>query len=159
MEFKILKSGLKSEQGFVAIVALFAALVLIAIGFYALNTTSNDLFISAKMVGESRAFAASESCWNIFAATYDPSTYDPNAASVTDTNTIDPSDPNLTCTTKRQTLPSLPVSLSGFEGSGGVSWVYLVWQLTIDGNDNSYLGHAQTQSAVAYGPVKGSTEY
>jgi hypothetical protein len=159
MYFKTFKSGHKSEEGFVLVIALFAMMVLIAVGAYALNMTTNDLSISVKMVGERRAFAASESCWNIFAATYDPSTYDPNDTVAIDTPAIDATDTKLTCSTKRQTTPSIPVTVSGYEASGGTTWVYLTWQLTVDGYDSSYGGHQQSQSGVAYGPVMASTEY
>jgi hypothetical protein len=157
---KIFKSGHKSEEGFVLVIALFAMLLLIAAGAYALNMTTNDLSLSVKMVAERRAFAASESCWNIFAATYNPSTYDPNALAVTDNYAIDNADPSLTCSTTRQTTPSIPTAVpSGYETSGGVTWVYLTWMLTVDGYDTSYGGHQQSQSSVGFGPVMASTEY
>jgi Tfp pilus assembly protein PilX len=153
------KNGRKSEQGFVLIVALFAMLLIIALGIYALNMSTNDIFVSTRMVGERRAFSASESCWNIFAATYDPSTYDPNSSSAPYSPTIDSNDNDLRCNLTSTTIPSTPISLSGYEASGGETWVYLTWQLIVDGYDDRYLGHEQSQSVVGYGPVLGSTEY
>jgi hypothetical protein len=154
----IFKRGRKSEEGFVLVIALFAMMVLIAVGAYALNMTTGDLSTSVKMVCERRAFSASESCWNIFAATYDPATYNPNDPSVTDNNVVDATDPSLTCTTTRVTGPSIPATVSGYEASGGTSWVYLTWQLTVDGYDSNGC-HQQSQAAAAYGPVMASTEY
>ncbi|KQC09066.1 MAG: hypothetical protein APR62_03315 [Smithella sp. SDB] len=58
---KTIKKTVKSEKGFVFLVALMAVIVLIAIGFFALTTISEEMMISFRLTGERKAFSAAES--------------------------------------------------------------------------------------------------
>ena len=52
--------GRKSEDGFVLVAALLAMLIMIALGFYALSTTTQDMKTSSHIVAERKAFSAAE---------------------------------------------------------------------------------------------------
>ena len=58
---KLIKRTSNSEQGFVLIVAIMAAVILMAIGFFALTMISGDLMISARITCERKAYSAAES--------------------------------------------------------------------------------------------------
>ena len=58
---KFIKRTVKSEQGFILLVAIMAAVILMAIGFFALTMISGDLMISARITGERKAYSAAES--------------------------------------------------------------------------------------------------
>jgi hypothetical protein len=57
---KIFKKAAKSEEGFVFLLALMGIFVLVAIGFLALSTISEELMISSRLVGERKAYSAAE---------------------------------------------------------------------------------------------------
>lgn len=82
---KSIKKAAKSEKGFVFLVALMAIVVLIAIGFFALTTVSEDLMISFRLTGERKAFSAAES--GAYAAAANIAVYD-TLPSPADKNTI-----------------------------------------------------------------------
>jgi len=51
----------ESENGFVLIVAIMAVMIIVAVGFFILTTTTQDIRISSRLVGERKAFSAAES--------------------------------------------------------------------------------------------------
>lgn len=58
---RILRNSANSERGFVLVVAILAAMVLMAVGVYALTLTTQDLRIGTQYLAEKRASAAAES--------------------------------------------------------------------------------------------------
>jgi Tfp pilus assembly protein PilX len=59
---KIFAGKSKREGGFVLVAALMAVMIIMALGFVALTTSSQDLRVSANLVAEGRALAAAEAC-------------------------------------------------------------------------------------------------
>jgi Tfp pilus assembly protein PilX len=57
---KISANRLKSEKGFVLVAAIMAAMIMLAVGFFILTTSTQDIRISARLVGERRAISAAE---------------------------------------------------------------------------------------------------
>ena len=57
---KIFDYRQKSEGGFVLIAALMAVMILMAVGFFSLTVTSQDILISSRLVGERKALSAAE---------------------------------------------------------------------------------------------------
>jgi hypothetical protein len=57
---KIFAKRLKSENGFVLIAAIMAVMIMLAVGFFILTTSTQDIRISARLVGERRAMSAAE---------------------------------------------------------------------------------------------------
>jgi len=65
---KIFDYRQKSENGFAIIAALMAVMILMAVGFFSLTVTGQDVLISSRLVGERKAFSAAEAgmhkvCW------------------------------------------------------------------------------------------------
>jgi hypothetical protein len=50
----------KSEKGFVLIAAIMAVMIMLAVSFFILTTSTQDIRISARLVGERKAMSAAE---------------------------------------------------------------------------------------------------
>jgi Tfp pilus assembly protein PilX len=94
---KIFANRLKSENGFVLIAAIMAVMIMLAVGFFILTTSTQDIRISARLVGERRAMSAAEcGAQAIYASSYDLPTL---AAAGTTSGQCDAvNDPSLTYT-------------------------------------------------------------
>jgi Tfp pilus assembly protein PilX len=57
---KIFTGRLKSENGFVLVAAIMAVMIMLAVGFFILTTSTQDIRISSRLVGERRAISAAE---------------------------------------------------------------------------------------------------
>ncbi len=60
-----IKAKFASQDGFVLVAAVMALMIFIAVGFYALTVTTQDLRVSASLVGERKAFSAAEAGVNM----------------------------------------------------------------------------------------------
>lgn len=63
---------LKSQDGFVLIAAIMALMILIAVGFFALTVTTQDIRVSSRVIGERKAFSAAEAGVNEICRSLDP---------------------------------------------------------------------------------------
>ena len=142
----------RSERGFVLIAALMAVMILMAVGFFILTTTSQDVKISARLVGERKALSAAESGLQQFCINFVPymnatawtavdATYDPNSEYM-----ISKPDWN-------KDMPSVPAY--GFSDT----MEYSVFNADITGRDTSYQSEVQLSVGIKYGPVPLGTEY
>ena len=61
MDFKIFDYRRKSEDGFVLIAAIMAVMIMLAVGFFILTTSTQDIRISSRLIGERKALTAAES--------------------------------------------------------------------------------------------------
>lgn len=107
----LIKSKVKSEKGFVLIVAIMTVVIMVAIGFFALTIISGDLMISSRLASERQAFSAAEcGAHAVFSA------LDMNNVANADVNNIacDPAYPNLTYST-RTTATNQRIVVTGFE--------------------------------------------
>jgi len=120
--YKLIKKTGKSEKGFVFLVSLMAIAVLIAIGFFALTTISDDLMINYRLVCERKAFSAAES--GAYAAAANITIYDnlpsPAAANTilytfTNTNVDSVNDPTASYTGKVYWVRSIAMEGFSFE--------------------------------------------
>jgi Tfp pilus assembly protein PilX len=60
------------RRGFALITAILAIMILMALGLLALSTTSEDLKISSRVVGEKKALAAAENGIHVLMQNFDP---------------------------------------------------------------------------------------
>ena len=143
-----------SERGFILIVALMAIMILTAIGFFALTTTSQDIRISSRIVGERKAFSAAQAGLHAFClmnftsgASYPDlvvdAANDPNARYDIGTVAIDPA------------LPKMPAP--GEDESKKM--VHQIYQTEITGRIIGAGSRVSTDVGVKYGPVPDGTEY
>jgi hypothetical protein len=144
---KFFKKTAKSEEGFVFLIALVGVFVLMAIGFFALSSISEDLMVSYRLVGERKAYSAAESGVHAILGQDDFA----NATAVTQ---IDPvNDPTVTysATVPVTSTVAPKVHLPGFP-SGYSSNAYVT---TVTGSDSTYGSNVTFEVGLADIPVPG----
>jgi hypothetical protein len=152
---KIINEKRKSEKGSVLIVALMATLILIAVGFFALTVTTQDVRIAGRVVGERRALSAAESGAHAVLMQLNPAALAQQNVPVQ----IDPaSDPAITYSytqpIRNSTMPT--ISMPGFDLSK--AYVGAVFDTTVTGQDNNYGTTARIAMGSAYAPNPSDTQ-
>ena len=138
--------GKKSEGGFVLILALIGIMILMAIGYFALTVSTQDLMIASRLVGERKAFSAAEAGAHVLCSTYN--TVTPASNDTTDTAVDSANDPkafyNVTGSGELAGLPNTcPKAFSS-------DWSCRNYGSTVTGKNNAY----GSQVSIAVG-VKG----
>ena len=72
MAYKRSGNQRNSQDGFVLVVTILAVMILMAVGVYALTTSSQDIRAAARSVSEANALAAAEAGAHTLLATFDP---------------------------------------------------------------------------------------
>lgn len=152
---KIFIKTMKSESGFILVVAIIATVILMAVGLLALTTSTQDTAIAVRLVGERKAFSAAESGVNQLCLTLDPAmpaitaqidaVNDPAATYTISVPVNDPYNP---------TLPA-----TGSDITGGKKWKYNNYRTTVTGNDSSYKSAVSLSVGVKLGPVPDDPSY
>ncbi len=142
----------QSERGFVLIAALMAVMILMAIGFFILTTTSQDIKISSRLVGERKALSSAESGLQQFCINFTP-----GSAALLNQTVDAANDPSsrfdIGAATWNKEMPSVPAY--GYSDT----MEYSVFNNIITGRDTSYQSEVQLSVGVKYGPVPLGTEY
>lgn len=153
---KILSYRQKSEGGFVLIAALMAVMILMAVGFFILTTTSQDLRMSSRLVGERKAFSAAEAGVHILCLNLKP---DPLLLAGTDGyQIVDAADPSGKYSYKRPVrnndMPIVPVP--GYDMAK--AYVGAVFDTEVTGVDTSYGSSVTLSVGTAYTPNPSDTQ-
>ena len=134
------------------IAALMAVMILMAVGFFILTTTSQDVRISSRLVGERKALSAAESGLQQFCINFVPYMNETAWTSVDAAQ-----DPNAQYKVSKpewnKDMPSVPAY--GFSDT----MEYSVFNTDITGRDTSYQSEVQLSVGIKYGPVPLGTEY
>jgi Tfp pilus assembly protein PilX len=153
---KYLFGGKKSEDGFVLIAAILATMIMIALGLYALSTTTQDMKISSRLVAERKAFSAAECGLHTLCLTFDPA-----MAALSNQSCDAANDPNnkfdIAAPTRNSVLPS--VTAIGADITGGKKWVSMIFDTTITGRDQSYNSSVPVSVGIKFGPVPDDPSY
>jgi Tfp pilus assembly protein PilX len=141
----------RSERGFVLIAALMAVMVLMAVGFFILTTTSQDVKISSRLVGERKALSSAESGLQQLCINFTPASPATGWINVDTAN-----DP-----TAQYQVNALPSKPSGEVDAPGwdADWSYKTYEAVITGRDTSYQSEVQLSVGVKHGPTMGRWEY
>jgi hypothetical protein len=153
---KITVVGKKSEAGFVLIVALTAVMILMAVGFFALTVTSNDLMISSRLLGDRKAFSAAEAGVHDVCITFAPT------MAARSNWPIDPTNDPTTIYSATQPVSDLilpSISATGSSIEGGKSWSYNVYDSVITGEDTSYGSKVIISVGLRHGEVPSTPSY
>jgi hypothetical protein len=148
-----IKSKAKSEKGFVLIIALMATLILVAVGFFALTVTSQDVKVVRRVIGERRALSAAEAGVHLVLVQLNPMT------PATYSGQIDPvNDPGIRYTTtvpqRNANMPT--ISMPGFDLSK--AYVGAVFDTVVTGQDDTYGTAARIAIGSAYAPNPSDTQ-
>lgn len=135
------------------VAALMAVMILLALGYFILNTTTQDIRISGRLVGERKAFSAAESGVHALCRDLNPLSPQVISGFVDATN-----DPTVKYTT---TLPvrseSMPIiSLPGFDLTK--SYTGAVFDTVVTGEDTAYGSKVQIAVGTASAPNPSDTQ-
>jgi len=151
---KILSYRQKSEGGFVLIAALMAVMILMAVGFFIVTTTSQDIRMSSRLVGERKALSAAEAGVHLVCISLNP------GAPVVISGYVDSiGDQSTSYTTtnapvQSTTTPTIP--LAGFDMSK--AYVGSVYATTVTGSDTSYNSKVSIDIGIVYSPNPSDTQ-
>jgi Tfp pilus assembly protein PilX len=148
----------EKESGFALIAALLSLWILTAVGILVFTVTTQDVRISSRMVGEKKAFLATEAGVHQLAAGFDPlNLNDPTKYNINvqvDTG-LDPG------TIYRIGTPTIPprgpaaISMPGYSQPWGSNR----FVSTVTGMNNNYQSSVQVAVGVGFGPVEITTAY
>ncbi len=138
------------------VAALLAMLIMIALGLYALSTTTQDMKTSTRIVAERKAFSAAECGLHTLCLTFDP-----GMAAVSNQACDGVNDPScrydIAAPARNATLPSIAVV--GADITGGKRWVSQVYDTTITGRDTNYNSSVSVAVGVTFGPIPEDPSY
>lgn len=150
--------NLRSEKGFVLVVAVLGVAVLVALGILALTMSGRDVRISSRVVGEKKALSACESGIHGMMLSFDPANL--AASQVTDVQ-VDPSnDPASLYSVGAPFRPTggpgmLP--LVGYSIGGGQTWGQTRFNVTVTGTNSNYKSRVDVSLGLGYGPIESTT--
>ncbi len=148
------------EKGFALIAALFANLILLAVGIIAINLSTQDIRISMKVVGEKKAMAAAESGIHALTQSFDPGNL--TASALTNVQVDASNDPNSRYTIS---VPTPPIAgptilpMAGYSIGGGQMWGQERFETTVTGTNTAYDATVQIDIGLGYGPIEITTMY
>ena len=153
---------LRSEKGFILLVAIIACVILMALGILIFWSSNEDLRTSVVSLGEKRALAAVESGYHKAIQTFDPLAPNYGIAGLIDTwnvvdTTHDPKSEFKWSAVKGSPFAALPPPGFSMESTAGFGMAR--YDVTISGKNTEAKTEQQVDVGVAYGPVDLSLVY
>ena len=145
---------LKSQEGFVLIAAIMAVMILIAVGFFALTVTSQDMRVSSRLVGERKAMSAAEAGVNEVCRSIDPS--NPTAISGHKIDNINDPTAEFDATAPVHNAAYPTLQIPGFDMTK--AYAGAVYNTTVTGRDTSYGSEASIDAGVLIAPRGSDTQ-
>jgi hypothetical protein len=150
---------LKSEKGFILLVAIIACVILMGLGILVFWSSNEDLRTSVVSLGEKRALAAVESGYHLTVQNFDPLI--PSTLVAVDWMTVDATyDPKSQY--KRAAVQGSPFAAlppPGFSMESAAGFGMARYDVTISGRNTEAKTEQQVDVGVAYGPVDLSLVY
>jgi hypothetical protein len=146
-----------SEKGFALVAAIMACLILLALGMLVITLSTQDLRVSAKIVGDKRSLAAAEEGINLLCRDFDPQT--PVNAPVTTTRTDGVSNYTINYPATVPTTGPLGIRLPGYEIGGGRIYGNRRYNVSVTGRSTEYTTQVTIGVGLGYGPVDITTLY
>lgn len=150
---------ISSERGFALVVAIMACVILFALAMLVIHLSTGDLRVSARSVGDKKAFVAAETGVQQLMANFDPQ----NSATTGAVNNVQVNSANDPNTVYSYTAPAPPTfgapyrQLTGYDMGGGQSWGLARYDTTVTGRNTTYGTSVQVALEVGCGPVNTST--
>ena len=156
---KIIKTALRlkdSEEGFALIAAIMACLILLALGMLVIALSTQDIRVSAKVVGDKRSLVAAEQGIHNLSQTFNPLTA--LSASLVTTNRADgASSYTINYPATRPKTGPLMIPLTGYAVGGGQQWGQSRYNISVTGTNTQYSTQVMIGVGLGYGPVEMST--
>ena len=143
------------EGGFALVAALLACLILMGLAILVISLSTQDLRVSAKLVGDKKAMAAAEAGIHMITQKFEPT----NLAAV-QTNegyVLDPHAIYSISAARRPTAGPASIPLAGFSIGGGQQWGQSRYVVDVTGRDTEYDTTVQIGVGIGYGPIEIST--
>jgi Tfp pilus assembly protein PilX len=154
----------RQESGFALIAALLAIWILTAMGLLVFTVTTQDVRISSRMVGEKKAFFATEAGVHKLVEVFNPlNLVDP--ANYNKDVVVDPVHDKNLASQFRIATPAVPtkgpaaIPLSGYSSGGGQQWGSTRYVSIVTGRNTDYQSTVQVDAGVGFGPVEITTAY
>jgi len=153
---------LRSEKGFILLVAIIACVILMALGILIFWSSNEDLKTSVVSLGEKRALAAVESGYHKAIQQFDPLAPNYGISGIINTWTTvdaayDPKSEFKWSTVTGSPFAALPPPGFSMESSAGFGMAR--YDVTISGRNTESKTEQQVDVGVAYGPVDLSLVY
>jgi hypothetical protein len=157
---------IRKDPGFALIAALLTIWVLTAMGLLVFTVTTQDVRISSRMVGEKKAFFATEAGVHKLAEVFNPlNLSDP--ANYNKDVVVDPVHDKDQASQFKIAAPRIPgskegpasIALSGYSSGGGQQWGSARYLSRVTGRNNNYQSTVQVDTGVGFGPVEITTAY
>jgi len=146
------------RKGFALITAILAIMILMALGLLALSTTSEDLKISGRVVGEKKALAAAENGIHVLMQNFDPANMAvAQANNVQVDATADPSSRYTISSVGRPASGPEMLALRGYSIGGGQQWGQRRYVGSVTGNNTDYGSSVTIDVGMGYGPIEITT--
>ena len=152
------------ERGFALVAALLAVWILTAVGVLVFTMTTQDVRISSRMVGEKKAFYATEAGVHSLTQVFDPlNLTDPAKYGVE--FTVDTSVGGDARTKYTIQAPRIPdkgpggLPLAGYAVGGGQQWGVARYTAEVSGRNTGYNSMVTVNAGLGFGPVEITTAY
>jgi len=152
----------REDSGFVLIAALLTIWILTAVGMLVFAVSTQDVRISSRMVGEKKAFFATEAGVHSLVQGFDPLQLLTDPKYTGEFRVDDLGDPD---SWYRIGTPAVPtrgpaaIPLSGYTVGGGQQWGVTRYVATVTGRNNRYRSMVQVDTGIGFGPVEITTAY
>lgn len=147
----------KSEEGFALVAAIMACLILLALGILVIALSTQDIRISAKIVGDKRSLAAAEEGIQILCRDFDPAS--PVNAPVTTTRADGASNYTINYPALPPVNGPLAIRLPGYDIGGGRIYGSKRYNVSVTGRSIEYNTQVTIGVGMGYGPIDITTLY
>lgn len=146
------------EGGFALIAAILACMVLLALGMVVINLSTQDIRVSARVVGDKKALSAVEYGIHTVTQGFDPT--NPAASNVANVQVDAANDPSTKYTIGTPARPTTgpeTIPLVGYAIGGGQQWGQDRYDVAVTGVNTAYGTEVDVGVGLGYGPVEIST--
>jgi hypothetical protein len=150
--YKLRNLHVISQRGFSLVVAILGCMILMALGFLAVTTSTQDIRASALVVGEKKVMAATETGVHQVMANFNPQTHTAATwpTSISSWSSSSVSDPTSqyripACPTVQTAAGASAFQVAGYDIGGEIKWVQKPYQATVEGRNTRYNSTAQVQ--------------
>jgi len=151
--------ALRKPEGFALITAIMAIMILLALGYLALNVTTADLRISSRVVGEKKALSAAEAGIHLLMQNFDPESHEASEFKPVDDDDTR-GDPTSVYKYGNASIPTFGPAvrpLVGYAVGGGQQWGQRCYMAGVEGKNTRYNSSVQIDVGMGYGPIEIST--
>jgi hypothetical protein len=152
----------REDSGFALIAALLTVWILTAVGMLVFTVTTQDVRISSRLVGEKKAFFATEAGVHRLVQGFDPLQLTDTQKYQRDFQVDAAGDPASWYRIDNPVAPTrgpAAIPLPGYTLGGGQQWGATRFLATVTGRNDRYRSTVQVDTGIGFGPVEITTAY